>query len=333
MDGEMRYSMPLPWHERAWRSWTRLLRQDRVPSALIVAGARGLGKSLLAGLFARSLLCSSPTESSMPCGACAGCRQYAAGSHPDLHRLSPEAAGKPIVVDQVRGFSRNLFLTSHYGGRRVGVVKPLDAMNMNAANSFLKTLEEPPAGVHMLMVCQRVLSLPATIRSRCQILQVRRPSREEALTWLRQQLPEFNPLLLEQAGGAPLKALALHEGSHAERLERWVKGMAGLLSGHRSPIALAAEWEKEPLADCLGWLEKWLMDAYRIKLGLGEGNLANAEFIRDGLWRTASNLSWSRLRKLHAETRQANILLSTQANPRLLLESLLISWSEEPAGK
>lgn len=325
--------MPLPWHEQAWQNWTRLIRQDRVPGALILAGARGLGKSLLAELFAHSLLCLSPDESGIPCGECAGCRQYVAGSHPDLHHLRPEAVDKPIVVDQVRSFSRNLFLTSHHGGRRVGVVNPLDAMNVNAANSFLKTLEEPPPGVHMVLVSQRVLSLPATIRSRCQIVHVRRPSRTEGLTWLKERLTEVSPILLEQAGGAPLKALALHEDSHMEQLNRWARDMVELLSRRRTPISLAADWEKEPLADCLGWLMTWLMDTYRIKLGLAEDYLINAEF-RQSLDQVARNMSWSCLRRLYTKTMQARILLSTQANPRLLLESLLISWSEgEPAGE
>lgn len=318
--------MPLPWHRGAWDVWSSRIQNARVPSAIILAGPEGLGKGLLAELFARALLCQERAGDSMPCGQCPGCRQYSAGSHPDLLRLRPGNPGKPIVVDQVREFSRRLFLTSHHGGARVGLIAPLEAMNVNASNSFLKTLEEPPSNVYLIAVSQRLLSLPATIRSRCQVMHVRRPSREDALAWLQDRIPQADPVLLEQAGGAPLKVLSLHEAGHLERVRRWSDGLTSLLAGKTSPLKLASEWEKEPLEDWLQWAMTWLMDVYRLKLGLPAAQLGDRE-ANTAINRSVRQLSWHRLRRLHAETVEASRLLTTQANPRLLLESLLISWS------
>jgi DNA polymerase-3 subunit delta' len=315
--------IPLPWQQEAWRSWVRRFQREEIPQATLIAGARGLGKGLLAELCARSLLCLNPREDTLPCGACISCSQYAAGSQADLLRLQPEAPRAQIKIDEVREFSRRLLLTSHNGGRRVGVIEPLEAMNANAANSFLKTLEEPPPRVHFIAVSHRPRLLPATVRSRCQMITLRRPAEDAAMEWLEQKVPGMAPALLEHAGGSPLKALALHESGHTDTVQRWSKGLLAMYQGRISPLSLASDWREEPLDQWLQWMTVQLMEIYRIKLGMSTPRNANAAL--RGLGR---DMSWKQLRRICGETVQANRLSTTQSNKELLMESLLISWAE-----
>jgi DNA polymerase-3 subunit delta' len=316
----------LPWHEPLWRKFAESMVQSRFPQATILAGPEGVGRGHLAKWLARAVLCLARDEAGMPCGHCASCRQYDAESHPDLLLLAPADEGKPIVIDQIRAFSQRLFLTPHHGHGRVGIVNPLDAMNANAANGFLKTLEEPPSGVHLIMVCQRLLSIPATIRSRCQIVHIHRPPEDVALDWLKAQEPDMDPALLAQTGGAPLKALALSGTNYLQRARQWSSDLQALLMGRTDPLTLSEKWKKASLAECIDWLHACLADLFKLKLGLPGRYLAHADNTRMLLGST-QNITWCQLRRIHAETMEARRLIDTQVNSQLLLDSLLVSWS------
>lgn len=226
-----------PWNEALFEAVKA--RHERFPHALLIHGARGIGKLALAERIAQFLLCES--EASRPCGLCEGCRWLAAGSHPDLRRVEPEAlAGttaaeeegeggespakrsKPsteIKVSQVRELAAFLNLGSHRGRVRVALVHPAEDMNPNAANALLKGLEEPPAGAVFLLVSHRPARLLPTIRSRCVALPVPIPSRESALHWLAGRTDQQAERWLAYAGGAPLRALEYAaDGATLERL-------------------------------------------------------------------------------------------------------------------
>ena len=165
--------MTLPvtqWHATAWQQLQTSHRQQRLPHALLLSGEAGIGKAEFAARLAASLLCEQPHVDGQACGTCHACQRLGAQTHPDRFRLEPEEPGKAIKVDAVRQLIRNLSLTGHYGGYRVVTVEPAELMNTNAANAFLKTLEEPPANTLLILITASPARLPATIRSRCQPL-------------------------------------------------------------------------------------------------------------------------------------------------------------------
>ncbi|HZM36877.1 MAG TPA: DNA polymerase III subunit delta' [Burkholderiales bacterium] len=203
-------------------------RLGRLPHALLVHGPRGVGKLSLAERIAQLLLCEHADAGQRPCGACAACRWYQAGNHPDFRRLEPEALmkepvlepqeetptsarkGKPslvIKIEQVRQLADFLYIGSHRGRMRVALVHPAEDMNENAANALLKGLEEPPAGAVFLLVSHRPARLLPTIRSRCVALPVPVPPRDAALAWLAGQRIKGAQRWLSYAGGAPLRAM------------------------------------------------------------------------------------------------------------------------------
>lgn len=235
-----------PWQAPAWAHLQAMLAADRLPHALLIAGPGGTGEHVFAERVAQALLCAEPARA--PCGACPACRQYGAGTHPDAIRLEPPEAGKAIPVDAVRALSGRLALTG--AGRKVALIDPADAMNANAANSLLKTLEEPPGDCVLLLVSLRPGRLPATVRSRCQRITFGLPEPEIALAWLGEQGVTDAATWLARAAGAPLAArdLAQQEADTGaavvdallDTLERGLVTPESLAAGSGLPLATSA---------------------------------------------------------------------------------------------
>ena len=168
--------------------WSRLTGTlERLPHALLLHGAPGVGKLALAERFAQLLLCEDRKQAAQPCSACDSCRWFEVGNHPDIRFLEPETlarnvaapeegeegkakegkASNQIRIEQARALGAFVHVVSHRGGRRVVIVHPAEDMNTATANSLLKILEEPPAGAFFLLVSHRPARLLPTIRSRC----------------------------------------------------------------------------------------------------------------------------------------------------------------------
>ena len=177
----------LPWHRPQWQRVERGVREGRVPHALLLRGAAGNGKARFAARLAAALLCRSDSP---PCRACESCRLCAAGSHPDRFEVTIPEDRREIVVDQIRDLVHSVSLTARLGGYKAVIVNPAEQMNRHAANTLLKTLEEPPGATVFILVSSNHALLLATIRSRCQMVDFPVADREIALKWLRDQLLE-----------------------------------------------------------------------------------------------------------------------------------------------
>lgn len=251
------------WNTAVWKNLASTA--ERLPHALLIHGPGGIGKRALAEHFAQFLLCESP-PSERPCGRCVACRWFVAGNHPDVRWLEPEAIAKPmaieseeadragsrpakpsldIKVEQVRALADFLNVGSHRGGRRIALVHPAEDMNLHAANSLLKSLEEPSSGALFVLVSHRPARLLATIRSRCVALPVGLPRRSEAEAWLRANGVADAARWLAFAGGAPLRALEYGSGPRGETIARLLKALAGTpqeaAAGDRDEVEALAE--------------------------------------------------------------------------------------------
>jgi DNA polymerase-3 subunit delta' len=215
------YNFELPWLGPFWSRVTDALRQKRLPHALLLTGQPGMGKAAFADALAGLLLCEHPVDDSEPCHQCTSCTLFAAGSHPDFFRVTPAEDSRVIKVDQVRDLSDNLALTSHGSGYKVAVLIPADAMNINASNGLLKTLEEPSDNTVLVLVSAQPARLPATIRSRCQEIRLQAVDREQSARWLAGRYDGPSPeSYLALANGAPLQALQLAQGQALEERQR-----------------------------------------------------------------------------------------------------------------
>lgn len=153
-------------HDENINSLKAMLDTGKVPHALLFVGPEGVGKASIAAIFAAGLLCTGDNEK--PCGKCLSCRQIETGSHPDFMLISPDGAS--IKIDQVRELQREAALMPYYGRRRIGLIDVAEKMTVQAANSLLKTLEEPVGEAVFILISSARQQLLDTIISRCRIL-------------------------------------------------------------------------------------------------------------------------------------------------------------------
>ena len=163
-------SVLLPWQQQQWHYVNQRIAQKHLAHAMLLTGKTGLGKRLFARYLAQALLCSNTGTDHMPCGNCRNCQLYEVGNHPDYLFIEPEDHKKPIRIDQIRTVVEFLEHTSQSRRYKIVLIDPAERMNLNAANSLLKTLEEPPGASMLLLLTSAPSQLPITIRSRCQQL-------------------------------------------------------------------------------------------------------------------------------------------------------------------
>ncbi len=257
-------ALPLPWLGAPLQEALRTQRGH----ALLVHGPQGIGQFELALTLAQAWLCeTNPTEK--PCGTCVSCRLVQAHSHPDLLVLLPEALreslgwggaeegadegkaskakpSKEIKVEAVRAAVSFAQSTSARGQRKVVLIHPAERMNAIAANTLLKTLEEPPGAARFVLSCGAPDALLPTIRSRCQAVPLALPAADVASAWLAQHQVAQPAVLLAAAGGQPLEALEwVREGVDATTWTRLPKQLAA------GEVGTLASWPLPRLVDAL----------------------------------------------------------------------------------
>ena len=304
----------------------------RLPPALLIVSAQGLGAEPLAAWIAALALCEAP--SGAPCGACASCVLLRADTHPDVHIVRLLEDAQQIKVDQIRELIESLSLSSYRGRRKLALVAEAETMNANGANALLKTLEEPSGDTLLILIARPSHRLPATIASRCQRLVLRAPTRADALEWLAGRAPGAASweAALDLAGGAPLAALELPREAIGRLDEEMREALRRLASGSVDVSLLAEAWAKSDWQLKLIWLENWITRSVQADLA-GVNSLQTAEPVR-----LPAALLKPKIRALFElldSSRELRRLGSTGVNQQLALESLLLNSRaalEKPRG-
>lgn len=325
----------LPWHHGAFERLSDA--RERLPQTWLVHGPRGIGKYGFVHALASGLLCESERSGLAACNRCDACLWFAQGNHPDFRLLSPDIEAEEggaetetrrpsrmIRIEAVRDAMDFLSLTAHRGGRKVLIVHPAEAMNANAANAFLKTLEEPRPGCHLLLVSSAPTRLPATVISRCHRLALPRPDQDVAAAWLRDRgVPEAGDLL-DLAGGAPLRALEL-AGEEGARLRRELLEVLARPSVN-GVLAYADKLDKTQQVLAMDTFQLWLGDLLRTRLAGEGGHEGSREGVAPELKRHALRANLPRLLALEARLRDMRRHIEHPLSAPLQWESVLLDY-------
>ncbi|HET8542310.1 MAG TPA: AAA family ATPase [Anaeromyxobacter sp.] len=365
--------------DRALTPLRSALRRGTLHHGYLFGGPEGVGKAMAARLLAQAANCEGGEPAGAgfrddPCGACGPCRKIAKGIHPDVIVLHEERVmakagtwepkggrtpSKDVVVDQVRDVvDRRLALKRFEGRHRFVIVDPADAMNPQAQNALLKTLEEPPEDTTLVLVAASPDSLLPTIRSRCVRVAFGPLPADAIAPRLEERLPKLLARRLAELeegreeddapGPAPdrraVEAELREELSLAVALSGGSLGRAlalfGTLRAHREAVLAAAAldardagaWlafarahgeDRETAGELCDLLLLWWRDVAAAQAGSGALALGG---VRDATLRVASALSPAEALRRRREVRATADALRQNASPVLALEGMLVRW-------
>ncbi|MCK5325512.1 MAG: hypothetical protein KAJ57_05870 [Woeseiaceae bacterium] len=307
--------MDISWHRNFAQSWRDRIEHGRQPHAVLLAGPVGVGKRAAAAWMASARLGLGP-ELSLP--------QYPfeQPEHADLRWIEPPEDRQGVLIEQIRELVAALQLTSYEGRGKVAIIEPANTMTISAANSLLKTLEEPPGDTLLILIADRTGRLPATVFSRCQRIDFAPPAESEGLAWLDRLQPGSQwTEALRFAGNAPLGAIAV-----AEQLDTSAaisRDFSAVGAGKLSPVEVAARWSKHDAGFVLDWLARQMRQAV---LALeGSRDRAPALAIDESVLKRMDR------RNLFCYLDTINLLRGRPKgsyNLQFALEGLLIDWAD-----
>lgn len=327
----MKVAQALPWTQPVSDRIIQQYAKQRLGHALLLVGQEGVGKRLLLRELSQFLLCTDQQQG--PCGQCGSCHLFNAGSHPDLLMVEPEEKGKQIKIEQVRKVTEFVNTTAQRGHSKVVLLGPAEAMNVNASNALLKSLEEPSANITLLLYSHQPSGLLATIKSRCQQFPVYGPNFNQALTWLQQNSeaelsePAANSVL-RLASGAPLKALDMIEQDVHVQYMQFCQNMMDLQNRQVQWNELLTKWKNWDMQNILQWFYGLLLDAQKQKAGLVDAQALSMLELAAQTQQVAQRAQYGQIEQALQKLTESQQAYRGQANPNptMITESLLIDW-------
>ena len=241
------------------------------PHAVIFSGIEGIGKRLTAEICAAALLCENPANGE-PCGTCDSCHQVAAKSHPDFYVVEPEdtKTTRNIKIGQIREMQAQASLSPINSSRRVVIIDGAEFMNVAAANSMLKTLEEPTSQTIFILLTANRSGLLMTIRSRCRTINFVKLSAAEIRDELiRRDTDEATAQNLSIiANGSFGRALALKDSDSAQMREIALTTLEKICRDEFTSEDIFKlgedidKWPREKFSDFLTHVQKILRDVW-----------------------------------------------------------------------
>lgn len=244
--------------ELAKRIFQSHLSMNRVPNAYLLVGLEGTGKRMLAVEMAKALNCQS--KDARPCDACRVCGQVMRGTHPDVHLLLSGGASDQIKIDQIRAVIGRIGLRPFSAAFQVVIVDGAERLTEEAANSLLKSLEEPSVHTRFILTTARLEDCLPTVASRCQVIRCQPLSFEAVARVLAETQSasiEVARRIASLSGGSASRAIGLLQSwqAHEQRLLRFAQPSQASWGG-----ASSAAQSRQEVAELLDAMMLWLRD-------------------------------------------------------------------------
>jgi len=326
-----------PWQSEQWSHITKQFHEQTLPHAFLFTGLKGIGKKHFAEHLVKFLFCDAK-QGSQACGECKQCKLMAAQTHPDYRLTEPEDGSAIIKVDAVRSLVEFFTLSSMQGGSKITVLCPAEALNHNAANALLKTLEEPAGQSLIILISHSAGKLLPTIRSRCQVIDFPIPTLELARQWLNNafsaeggETPSQIELdsLLSMSSNAPLKAKEYASINALSENNKMLDELGSLLKNDSLATSISSRWDDDLCNLRLAWTLRWLELILKLKMTGDKAEIQN-QYGEKMLSYLADISSETQLLALYRESLKQYRLLLGVSNPNkaLCFEYLLNQWSK-----
>lgn len=319
-----------PWQQSIWQILVQSRARQTLPHAFIFSGVQGIGLFEFSQVISAWLLCQQPSQQGA-CGHCKSCQLWQAQSHPDYRLVAQlvDDKGKTshvIKVDQIRQLLDFLNKSAQLNGYRVAVIHHADTLNINAANSLLKNLEEAGRNTAIILVTEQPLQLLPTIRSRCQQFVFHTPSIDQAKIWLSPQLKQASQaeLLLNLSSGAPLAALALQHEAWLNQRQTLAQALLAVLQRKQTALMAVQAFHKqlEPEQQ-LKMLQLLFADILFSKLGQQQA-IKNSDLLPI-INSMAECLTAQQIMQLQQQCLEGLRLIAANIQANLILENLWFS--------
>ena len=315
-------------HERIVEVFRRSVRSGKTPHSYIFEGKPGCGRRKTALTLIQALFCAAVADDA--CGVCPSCRKVASGNHGDIHFVEPLPDKRDISIDQLREIQRELALRPYEAPRKACIIEPAERMSVNAANSLLKTLEEPPGNAIIILLTENADMLLPTIRSRCQLIRFSSLSPENVRLLLEKSgvAPDLAELLAPLSEGSMQRAGELDNNTLAERRAALLNHLTALDLGRISTIFDTAEelaGNRDETLESLDLLLSVARDAVYLNAGCTE--IVNTA-IRPALETFAAGCTLERSLRMLGDIMETRRAVQRNANNKLALECLFMKMAE-----
>lgn len=301
----------LNWLNQDFERLSKALLSERPPHGIIISGTQGLGKYLLAYELIKKLLCAQTQVSKYACGQCKSCIWLKNKSHPDYLEIDSQELNKPIKVDQIR-LANDFFQLTAQNKQKIILINNAHLMNINASNSLLKTLEEPPSNGLIFLITNQPQQLAITIRSRAQHFNINPPKLNDGVSFLEKFSTTFDLKTAQESLQlthlAPLLALKWQDEGRLT-LQHNLMGYFIKALEDATNISVAADNLAKEAHLSIDLLCSWLRDALSLKLDSNAG-------VRHDSYRS---------QLLHLHQRHSLLLLSNQYQDLLVINQRLMT--------
>ncbi|MDO5725393.1 MAG: DNA polymerase III subunit delta' [Tissierellia bacterium] len=317
-------------HDAIINSLMRMIEQREIGHLFLFSGNSGVGKKYIANIFAKALLCPSKVE--RPCGNCPSCYKFSNHTHPDLFYVKPE--NNLIRKETISNLIENANVRPYESELKVFIIDHADLMNKEAQNAFLKTLEEPPSYLKIILLSSNPKRLLPTILSRCQLYKFFPLDNFKIIEYLSKNYNingEKASFIADFSKGSIGRAVKLIEDENFNAIrDKSLNILDNVIKGGMASFVNNQEFfenNKDYMNTIVEIYELWASDLYRYTLLKEDAQIINRDKI--DILKTQSFLSLNNIDKILNSINDFSKKLEGNSNFMLNLELMFLNILEE----